>query len=184
MQAAQAYDKAARSIRGSSAICNFPANEQEAQNTAKYLSRLAASAGRCRHNHAESGGMPVCTRRLTVRQRARLESSGSRGGTAKTGKPGAEGLVEEASGSKSRKGGAEAAPSAGSSNLATKKIITKGGCRARAARPEVPLDRVSATSGSSGVASSAGVIPFPFVFFCLACMLPLFLAQRSSREVP
>ena len=76
MQAAAAYDSAARQIRGDSAICNFPLTAQEEENTARYLDRLAASVRKRRHVSADAEQPPLCLRRLTARQKAKLASSG------------------------------------------------------------------------------------------------------------
>lgn len=75
MQAAAAYDAAARQIRGDSAICNFPLTVQEEENTARYLDRLAASVRKRRHVSADAEEPPLCLRRLTARQKAKLASS-------------------------------------------------------------------------------------------------------------
>ena len=76
MQAAAAYDAAARQIRGESAICNFPLTSQEEENTARYLDRLAASVRKRRHVSADAEEPPLCLRRLTARQKAKLASAG------------------------------------------------------------------------------------------------------------
>lgn len=78
VQAAAAYDSAARKIRGDSAICNFPISPQEEANTAKYLDRMAASVRKRRHGGADDAAPPLCLRRLTARQKSKLASQRER----------------------------------------------------------------------------------------------------------
>lgn len=72
MQAAAAYDSAARKIRGDAAICNYPVNPQEEANAAKYLDRVAASVRKRRHGGGDDAEPPLCLRRLTARQKSKL----------------------------------------------------------------------------------------------------------------
>jgi hypothetical protein len=73
LQAAAAYDAAARQIRGDSAICNFPITEKEQENTERYLDRVAASTRKRRHAVGHDCAAPAaCLRRLTARQKSRL----------------------------------------------------------------------------------------------------------------
>ena len=74
MQAAAAYDDAARQIRGENAICNFPKTEQEQENAERYLVRVGGS--RKRRTDSAMGGPPANSqRRLTARQLARAASA-------------------------------------------------------------------------------------------------------------
>jgi hypothetical protein len=79
VQAAAAYDTAARQIRGENAICNYPQTQQEQQNAEKYLVRIGNNS-RKRRNDATTGvGAPASTqRRLTARQMARAASAPAR----------------------------------------------------------------------------------------------------------
>jgi hypothetical protein len=160
MQAAQAYDKAARSIRGANAICNFPANEQEEQNTAKYRNRLATSVRKRRHGHAESSNMPTCMLRLTARQRARLESSShhvsSPQDTASAAAAAAAKSDVQKDGSRSKASPTPAShlPPVAASVLATKKMISKGNCRRRILRVSGQDQLLDRSSGSAALASS------------------------------
>ena len=157
MQAAQAYDRAARSIRGASAICNFPATAQEEQNTAKYLDRVAASVRKRRHGHAEASDVPVCMRRLTARQRARL--------AANPPPPPTE---------------AKAAPApAGGSVLATKKMISKASSRPRQTR--VTAQGVYGTVQRATVATSA--VPSSALLPLHAACKPAAYMQRISGRL-
>lgn len=73
LQAAIAYDTAARAIKGSSAICNYPETAAERQNTEQYLTRVDTSARkRGRTEAPEMSGLPCAppARKLTARQRA------------------------------------------------------------------------------------------------------------------
>jgi hypothetical protein len=182
MQAAQAYDKAARSIRGANAICNFPANEQEEQNTAKYRNRLATSVRKRRHGHAESSNMPTCMLRLTARQRARLESSSHHASspqdTAAAAAAAKSDVQKDGSRSQAAPTPASHLPPVAASVLATKKMISKGNCRRRILRvsgQDLLLDR---SSGSTALASSGAATAACTAHLCrrscmTRCTLPL-----------
>lgn len=78
LQAAAAYDAAARQIRGEAAICNFPVTEKEQQNAERYLDRVASATRKRRHTTGAEADTPaLCQRRLTARQRAKLTSAGA-----------------------------------------------------------------------------------------------------------
>ena len=84
VQAAHAYDAAARSIRGDSAICNFPENEQEAANAHRYHDRMAATQRKRRPGTA--AGTASAGRRLTARQKAKFgPGDGGAGGADDSG---------------------------------------------------------------------------------------------------
>lgn len=83
LQAAAAYDAAARQIRGEAAICNFPVTEKEQQNAERYLDRVASATRKRRHTSGGDADTPALSqRRLTARQRAKLSSAGGDTGSA------------------------------------------------------------------------------------------------------
>ena len=167
LQAARAYDQAARNIRGDGAICNFPVSEKEQANTARYLDRVAASVRKRRHGQAIGPGSGVCMRRLTARQRAKLKSQGGADAAALDdaavagGDTGSDGAASESAAAGSATGMADVPPST-ASVLATKRMITKGNARQRL-RPGI-------VDGRPGLATAAPPGVCIFRCGCRSCM--------------